>query len=353
MDILACPICGQPFILLVYTTKKIGRAGRDFPGCHNYCEYLSQKISSTRVKNKAFSHCVECYQEEVTEGLLKCLDGHEFPIHGAVPRLQEATVELRRTKKTFDVEWKVFSYNEKIYGHSKEEELQDFFRRTAIDEHFLSGKTVLDGGCGIGRLTQSVGNVAKEIIGIDFSQGVDAAYILNEEKPTVHILQGDIMNLPFKASSFDYVYSKGVLHYVPDVKRCISGLAYLVKPNGALSITLYPNMQSLFEAFNLLLTKFTLRLPIRVNYWLSHLLVPFLSLAWKWSGIERRKIDWNERAHMIFNWLSSEFQNRASNKEIAAWIRDIGFNDLRFSDIPVGITGIRSSSDQRKDNYNV
>jgi len=251
-------------------------------------------------------------------------------------------VEQQRTKQTFDVEWKVFKYNEKIYGHCEEEELHDFFHRMVVDETFLYDKTVLDGGCGIGRLTRSVGRLAKEIVGIDFSHGVDQARQLNEEEPTVHILQGDIMSLPFKSSSFDYVYSKGVLHYVSDVQKCIAVLASVVKPGGALSVTLYPKMSPFFEAFNRLLRAVTVRLPIKVVYWLSYLLIPFLSLAWEWSGLKRRYIDWNERAHMVFNWLSSEFQNRASNREVEGWFKDLGFNKIRFSDTPVGLTGVKS-----------
>ncbi len=341
MDILACPFCGQPFELSVYEQRKVKREGKDFPGCVGHCEFLAQKITSPDIQKKAHSHCIECYQEEVIEGQLTCPNGHAFPIRRSIPRLQDVIVERQRTKQTFDVEWKVFKYNEKIYGHSEEEELHDFFHRMVVDEAFLYDKTVLDGGCGIGRLTQSVGKFAKEIVGIDFSHGVDEARLLNEEEPTVHIVQGDIMNLPFSSSSFDYVYSKGVLHYVSDVRGCIASLASVVKPGGgALSVTLYPKMSPFFEAFNRFLRIVTVRLPIKVIYWLSYLLIPFLSLAWRWSGLIRRDIDWDERAHMIFNWLSSEFQNRASNREVEGWFKELGFNNIRFSDTPVGITGV-------------
>jgi len=343
LDILACPICGQPFEVSVYDQKRVRREGTDFPGCVGHCEFLSQKITSPGIQDKAHSHCIECYREEVIEGRLSCSNGHAFPIHRSIPRLQDVIVDQQRTKQTFDVEWKVFKYNEKIYGHSEEEELLDFFHRMVVDESFLCDKTVLDGGCGMGRLTQSVGKFAKEIVGIDFSHGVDEARLLNEEEPTVHIVQGDIMNLPFRPSSFDYVYSKGVLHYVADVRGCIASLASVVKPRGgALSVTLYPKMSPFFEAFNRFLRIVTVRLPIKVVYWLSYLLTPFLSLAWRWSGLTRRDIDWDERAHMIFNWLSSEFQNRASNREVEAWFEELGFNNIRLSDTPVGITGIYS-----------
>ena len=342
MDILACPFCGQPFELSVYEQRKVKREGKDFPGCVGHCEFLAQKITSPDIQKKAHSHCIECYQKEVIEGQLTCPNGHAFPILRSIPRLQDVIVERQRTKQTFDVEWKVFKYNEKIYGHSEEEELHDFFHRMVVDEAFLYDKTVLDGGCGIGRLTQSVGKFAKEIVGIDFSHGVDEARLLNEEEPTVHIVQGDIMSLPFKSSSFDYVYSKGVLHYVSDAQKCTAVLASVVKPGGALSVTLYPKMSPFFGAFNRLLRVVTVRLPIKVVYWLSYVLIPFLSLAWEWSGLKRRHIDWNERAHMIFNWLSSEFQNRASDTEVEGWFKDLGFNKIRFSDTPVGLTGVKS-----------
>ena len=349
MDILICPICGQPFELSVLKQEMVKREGRKFPGCLRYCEFLSQKITSPDSKKKAHSHCIECYQREVIQGQLTCPNGHTFPIRGSIPRLQDMTVERRRTKQTFDVEWKVFKYDEKIYGHSEKEELEDFFHRMVVDERFLYEKTVLDSGCGVGRLTESVGNFAKEIVGIDFSQGVDEAQTLNQTRPTVHILQGDIMNLPFKGSSFDYVYSKGVLHYVSDVRRCMASLASVLKPDGGLSITLYPKMSSLFESFNRLLRFVTVRLPIVISYWLSYLLIPFLSIAWRWSGLKRRTIDWNESAHMIFNWLSSEFQNRTSNREAEGWFKELGFDNIRISSTPVGITGIKTENQPDKE----
>ncbi len=349
MDILACPVCGRSFKLTVYRQEKIKRALNQYPGCDRYCGFVSQNIVSDT--EKVFTNCPECYQEEIVRGRLKCENNHSFQIDNSIPRLQHRTANEQRTKLTFDVEWKVFKYKKKIYGHSQKEELEDFFNRMVVDNHFLHGKTILDAGCGIGRLTQSIGCLAKEVVGVDFSHGVDEAYRLNNANPTVHIVQGDIMNLPLQSHSFDYVYSKGVIHYVSDARKCIEGLARMVKPSGALSWTVYHRMLPIFEAFNQELRKITVRLPLKIVYWLSYGLIPFLSLAWKLSATESRYIDWNERAHMIFNWLSSEFQNRASNKEAVAWINETGFNRIRLSQTPVGITGIKTDPqphDQRQ-----
>lgn len=348
MDILACPLCSGSFRLSIHHLKKVETRGENYPGCEHHCEFISQPITSPNLRKRAHSQCPECYQARVTEGQLTCPNGHAFPIHGSIPRLHDIAAREQRTKETFDVEWKVFNYKEKIYGHSKQDELRDLFHRMVVDEVFLQGKTILDAGCGMGRLTRSVGHYAKEVFGIDFSHGVDEARLLTKGHPTVHILQGDLMNLPFKKFCFDYVYSKGVLHYVSDVQRCMAGLANLVKPDGALSVTLYPRMSPLFESFTGLVRRSTVRFPIKINYVLSYLLIPFLSLAWKWSGVKKRNIDWNERAHMIFNWLSSEFQNRASVIEVTNWFEGLGFDHLRLSSIPVGITGfrVRNGSDE-------
>ncbi len=342
MDILACPVCGRPFDLSsIAVLEEVGCGGDVFPECLTYCAYLSRDLTLPANRGAVQSDCRQCYQEDVTSGMLSCPEGHAYPIRGSIPRFVSPSGKDERTKKTFDVEWGRFHYKEKIYGHTQDEELEDFFRRMVVDAAFLRNKTILDAGCGVGRLAQSIGRIAREVVAVDLSMGVEEARIRNRDQSSVHVIQGDIMALPLKACSFDYAYAKGVLHYVSDPRRCISGLADVVKPGGGLSITIYPRMSPLFEIFNQQLRRNTVRLPVSMVFGLSFLLIPFLSLSWKWSGIERRPIDWSERAHMIFNWLSSEHQNRASGEEVLSWFRECGFEQMNVSGIPVGITGTK------------
>ncbi len=342
MDILACPVCGQSFELSISGLEEAGCDGDTFPECSHYCAYISRNLTSTSNRKDAYVHCRQCYQEDVASGTLTCPKGHTYPIRGSIPRFVSTFSTDGRTKQTFDVEWGVFHYEEKIYGHTQDEELGDFFRRMVIDAAFLRNKTILDAGCGVGRLAQSISRLAKEVVAIDLSGGVEEARIRNRDRYTVHVLQGDIMALPLGPCSFEYAYAKGVLHYVSDPRKCISGLADVVQPGGGLSITIYPRMSPLFEIFNRQLRRITVKLPVSMVFRLSFLLLPFFSLSWKWSGVEKRPIEWNERAHMIFNWLSSAFQNRATNEEVLGWFRDCGFDRMKLSDIPVGITGTRS-----------
>jgi SAM-dependent methyltransferase len=341
MDILACPVCGRSFDLSISGLEEAGCSEDSFPECSHYCAYISRDLTSSTNRKEAYAHCRQCYQEDVAAGALTCPKGHTYPIRGSIPRFVSTSAKNGRTKQTFDVEWGIFQYEEKIYGHTRDEELGDFFRRMVVDEAFLRDKTILDAGCGVGRLAQSINRLAREVVAIDLSGGVEEARIRNRDKGTVHVIQGDIMALPLGTCSFEYAYAKGVLHYVSDPRKCVSGLAKVVRPGGELSITIYPRMSPLFETFNRQLRRITLKLPVSIVFRLSFLLLPFFSLSWKWSGVEQRPIEWNERAHMIFNWLSSAHQNRATNEEAVGWFREYGFEQMKLSDIPVGITGTK------------
>lgn len=344
MDILCCPACGSRLGLHVHEEVNLeGSPQCGFPGCRDTCALLSLALVSEEARRLAHAHCPECYRKVVREGALTCSTGHRFAVRRFVPRLNLGSIAKARTKRTFDVEWTAFRYDERIYGHSQSEEFEDFFLRTGVGKAFLEGKTILDAGCGIGRLTQSVGRVAKEVVGMDFSEGVDEAWSRTREEPNVHVIQGDLMKPPFREAYFDYVYCKGVLHYVPDVRACLSSLARRVVQGGALSVTIFPKMSPSFERFNDLLRRGTTRLPLNAVYVLSHLLIPLLFAAWRCSGVDRRPVEWKERAHMIFNWLSSEYLNRASNETMEAWFREFGFGRVRLSVLPVGITGEKTS----------
>ena len=174
IDILACPICGNSFKISINRLKKIAMTKDDLPECQTYCALICQDLASFEKKKRAYSLCRDCYQEDIIDGMLECLEGHLYPIQKSIPRLNFRTNQEQRTKKTFDVEWTVFRYGKEIYGHNEKEELQDFFQRMVIDEAFLRNKTVLDAGCGIGRLVGGVGCFAKEVIGeVDLMQDVN------------------------------------------------------------------------------------------------------------------------------------------------------------------------------------
>jgi SAM-dependent methyltransferase len=104
---------------------------------------------------------------------------------------------------------------------------------------FFKGKLGLDIGCGAGRHALQASQRGAEIIAIDLSQAVDAAqhnYCLNKR---VHVVQADIYNLPIKTGIFDFIYSLGVLHHLPEPENGYRDLIPFLKEGGALFIWLY------------------------------------------------------------------------------------------------------------------
>ena len=55
----------------------------------------------------------------------------------------------------------------------------------------------------------------------------------------VHVVQADIYNLPIKDKSFDFIFSIGVLHHLPDPELGYRSLIPLLNAGGALFIWVY------------------------------------------------------------------------------------------------------------------
>jgi SAM-dependent methyltransferase len=65
----------------------------------------------------------------------------------------------------------------------------------------LKDKLVLDAGCGVGRFMEVVEKWGGNVVGVDLSFSVDAAFKNLGLKENVHIIQADIFDLPFKEGS--------------------------------------------------------------------------------------------------------------------------------------------------------
>jgi len=133
------------------------------------------------------------------------------------------------------------------------------FRRTQLDSHTglplsrdrflfstgwtesdLTGRRVLDVGCGAGRFAEVALAMGAELTAVDYSSAVDATWANLGPHPRLNVLQGDIYGLPFRPESFDFVYCLGVLQHTPDVKRAFLSLPSLVRPGGRLCVDVYP-----------------------------------------------------------------------------------------------------------------
>ena len=136
---------------------------------------------------------------------------------------------------------------------------------------FFRDKVVLEGGCGKGRHTLLAARWgAQEVIGIDLSAAVETAFAATRSLPNAHIVQADIYHLPL-ARKFDYAFSVGVLHHLPDPRGGFLSLASKVKPGGHLSAWIYgaENNEWITRFVNPLRERITSRMDQRLLLQLS------------------------------------------------------------------------------------
>ncbi len=103
---------------------------------------------------------------------------------------------------------------------------------------FFRGKKVLDAGCGNGRFAYYAAKYGAEVWAIDLGPAVEVAR-KNTEPYNVHVVQADLHNPPFALESFDFIYSIGVLHHLPDPEPAFQNLLRFLKPGGTVQIYLY------------------------------------------------------------------------------------------------------------------
>ncbi|MEV4569503.1 methyltransferase domain-containing protein [Nonomuraea sp. NPDC049419] len=115
------------------------------------------------------------------------------------------------------------------------------FTDTELD--FILGRvgpedSVLDLGCGTGRLTLPLAALAKEVVGLDLCDGMLAVARrkAEEEGADIRFDQGDMCDLPYPDDSFDVVTSTLALMHIPLEARgtAFAEIARVLRPGGRL-----------------------------------------------------------------------------------------------------------------------
>jgi SAM-dependent methyltransferase len=153
--------------------------------------------------------------------------------HSAFRKSRSRRERQARTAAGFGWQWQHFTQEDERYA-------EQFLGWIApVTPEFFRDKVVLEGGCGKGRHTQLAARWgAREVIGIDLSVAVETAFAATRSLPNAHIIQADIYHLPL-ARKFDYAFSVGVLHHLPDPRGGFLSLASKVKPGGHVSAWIY------------------------------------------------------------------------------------------------------------------
>lgn len=180
---------------------------------------------------------------EIAGGSLACARCvAAYPIVRGIPRFPLAgepgiAPVTRRTQRAYTFTWRRFG--EAAIAEQWE---KDSYRYSELIPRELTsgaGKVGLDAGCGGGHDLLRMAEGGAEIIGFDLSAGVETADRLTRHLPNVHVVQGDLNRMPFRAGTFDFIYSFGVLHHLPEPVRGFKSLSRLLKPGAPLITYLY------------------------------------------------------------------------------------------------------------------
>lgn len=292
---------------------------------------------------------------EAAGAWLRCACSAEYPVVGGVPRFVAAPTggrAERATRRAFEEEWRVFGGETRIYGGTLAESMRllfEEFGQPELTPEWVRGRRVLDGGCGHGRYVAGMADLGAEAYGIDLGAGIDVAARNCAERSGVALVQGDLLQPPFVAGSFDLVFSKGVVHCTPDPRGAVRQLSRLVRPGGFLFVWVYPRYPAWFLAPQELIRQVTKRMPPRLLMPLCFAAAPLLGLVLR-RGVGVRthatapersfgRTRWREKAQMIYDWYSPWYQTYHDPAEVCGWLAENGFADVRECAIPSGASG--------------
>lgn len=296
---------------------------------------------------------------------LKCLSCNlSFPIENGIPRMLlpairaalQATdaatsfdAKQAKTALSFGYEWQRFP---EMYAEW-EKQFLDYMQ--PHDTDFFKDKKVLDAGCGNGRFAYYAGKYAREVWAIDLGPAVEVARKNTASLDNVHVVQADLHHPPFPLESFDFIYSIGVLHHLPDPEAAFQNLLRYLKPGGQIQIYLYwqPERRSIKSAL-LRAVNSARNLTTRLPHWAVHALAypsalaAFLFFVWPYQIMKRVPALRSVAANMPMKQyavlpfrvcvndqldrFSAPIENRYTKTEVEAWLSSAGLK--KFQVIP-------------------
>lgn len=145
-----------------------------------------------------------------------------------------------KTVDSFGEEWQAF------HGFDEKEiqKLGDEYFDVITPQMLNPSTSVLEVGCGSGRFLQYLSSKAGFLVGADPSGAIYAADNLLGPKENVMLVKASANDLPFADESFDFVYSIGVLHHIPDTGKAMQACVDKVKKGGYFFTYLYYDLDN-------------------------------------------------------------------------------------------------------------
>ena len=261
--------------------------------------------------------------------------GFSFPSEAGMPG-EEAVL------KSFSNEWLNYEWDERAYwGQSAKDLFRSMHFALDIEAKKLRDKQVLEVGIGIGGIADDISRTQEcELVGIDLSYAVDAAFQAFGANPFFHIVQASAFAAPFREGAFEYVYTQGVLHHTFSTRVAFRSISRMPKVGGRLYVWVYsrddegrtPLRRVLYRAEGILRPIYS-RLPGPIQ---TVALAPWAPLYVAHQKLEARRnkhlatYSWREAMHAARDRWTPRYVHRHTDEQVAGWFESAGYEDLTF-----------------------
>jgi SAM-dependent methyltransferase len=251
-----------------------------------------------------------------------------------------------QTVKGFGQEWTALS-QESMPASERESMFQIYF---SLIDWESKPQRALDMGCGSGRWAMLAAPRVGELVAADASpEALDVAR-RNVKAPNVIFKECTPETLPYPSGYFDFIFSLGVLHHLPDTAAAIRSLAEKLAAGGTLLLYLYyafDNRPMWFRALwrvSDLGRRCICRLPFPLRYAVSQAIAFFVY----WPMARMAKYlpvpnSWPLKIHANHSFYSmrtdaldrfgTRLEHRFTRKQIIAMLHAAGLEDVRFSEL--------------------
>jgi len=283
-----------------------------------------------------------------TQSLVQCPNDHQFNlVDHRIPILLPDAEQSKghntknsniETSKSFSMQWQMYKEGDKIWGWTKSKFEDLFQKNSGISLNALSGKRVLDLGCGHGYFSTIIAENGAHVVGFDISNG-----FLNMEnhlddriRQNLNFIQGDVFNFPLKEEIADIVWCSGVLHHTPNTKQAFNHVYRVVKKGGRFYLWLYKNVY--YTPLLKLIRSITTKVPGSWLVVLCYFMAPFFILTkflltvskLNYRKFENRSL--RENALSIHDTLAPPFRWHHEKEEVIQWFEEAGFKNITVSE---------------------
>lgn len=208
-------------------------------GCTSKLDLYADRHASTAEVLTGRVHCPECGSDySIEQGILQMLphalvNGDENHADESIARKRSEMKARNDQVKDYERMWYL-----NLFGRI---EIPVTMRPLGLTrEH-----TLLEGGCGTGRMTPSFAARCDRLVSVDFSLRSlqrNRAKLRKKGVRNVDLVQADLCHLPFRSEVFDRVVSCQVLEHIPTPESrqmAVQGLARVLRSGGKLVLSAY------------------------------------------------------------------------------------------------------------------